>query len=74
MRYFMHILGVIVDFRLLKLFVNLKVATHYSLTSRTKLTIDNIISLLKFTLSNNYFIYDEDTSTNKYTDGPWATR
>ncbi len=32
-----------------------------TLTSRTNLTIDDIISLLEFTLSNNYFIYNNVT-------------
>ena len=32
-----------------------------TLTSHTNLTIDNIISLLDFTLSNNYFIYNNVT-------------
>ena len=32
-----------------------------TLTLHTNLTIDNIISLLEFTLSNNYFIYKDVT-------------
>ena len=36
----------------------LKLETDVTLPSRTKLTIDNIISLLRFTLTNSFFTHN----------------
>ena len=40
-------------------YIRTKLEQDDTLTSRTNLTIDDIISLLQFTLSNNYFIYND---------------
>ncbi len=42
-------------------YIRTKLEQDDTLTSRTKLTIDDIISLLEFKLSNNYFIYNNVT-------------
>ena len=42
-------------------YVRKKLEQDDTLTSPTNLTIDDIISLLEFTLSNNYFIYNDVT-------------
>ena len=42
-------------------YMRTKLEQDDTLTSRTNLTIDDIISLLQFTLSNNYFIYNNVT-------------
>ena len=42
-------------------YIRTKLEQDDTLTSRTNLTIDDIISLLQFTLSNNYFIYNDVT-------------
>ena len=42
-------------------YIRTKLEQDDTLTLRTNLTIDDIISLLDFTLSNNYFIYNDVT-------------
>ena len=48
-----------------------KLETDKTLQLRTKLTVNDIISLLHFTLSNGYFTYNNITYTNKFTDVLW---
>ena len=38
--------------------IRTKLEAEYTLHQRTKLTVDDIISLLQFTLSNSYFTYN----------------
>ena len=42
-------------------YIRTKLEQDNTLTLRTNLTINDIISLLDFTLSNNYFIYNDVT-------------
>jgi hypothetical protein len=48
-----------------------KLETDKSLQLRNKLTVNDIISLLHFTLSNGYFTYNNITYTNKFPDVLW---
>ena len=41
-------------------YIRKKLEDDYSLHSRNNLDIDDIICLLNFVLSNNYFIYNDD--------------
>ena len=61
---------VMVSFDVVSLFtcqyIRTKLEQDDTLTSHTNLTIDDIISLLDFTLSNNYFIYNNVTYKQIY--------
>lgn len=54
-------------------YIKIKLEQDASLPSRTNLDINDIISLLQFTLSNNY-LCSMTESINKYTDALWAVQ
>ena len=49
-----------------------KLSKDDTLGQRSNLSIDDIIKLLRFTLSNSYFNYNNETYTNRFTVVLWA--